>query len=435
MATRKIRIVRIKQKELICEDPKTCSTRKHVGGGHFLCSHHNLAALFPDIAKEWDYDKNDKRPEEYTRSSGKKVSWKCSNDPCGCHVWNAAINTRTGKYKSGCPFCFKGKICKHYNLLSLYPEIAAEWNYEKNNKGPEEYTPGSDNKVFWRCSNVDACECHVWAATIGDRVHKNSGCPFCKNFSNRPCKHNNLKISHPEIAKEWNYDLNNDIPENYPSKSNQKVFWKCSKNICGCHIWRSVINSRTLNNRGCPFCNSNRVCIHNNLKSEYPEIASEWDYELNEDFPENYSKSSHTTVKWRCQKGHRWDATINTRTNQDTKCPVCRPSGYSRKQIEWLNNIMEKENIHIQHAENGGEFYIQGIGKVDGYCQETNTVYEFHGSYWHGNCERLDFLGYHPKIDKKNIEIFIGTLLRDRKIQEAGYNLVNIWEHRYIPSK
>ena len=94
---------------------------------------------------------------------------------------------------------------------------------------------------------------------------------------------------------------------------------------------------------------------------------------------------------------------------------------------------MEKENIPIQHAENGGEFYIQGIGKVDGYCQETNTVYEFHGSYWHGNCERLDFLGYHPKIDKKNIEIsqrnpsqiqYLGERIR----KERAHSSITFWD-------
>lgn len=37
---------------------------------------------------------------------------------------------------------------------------------------------------------------------------------------------------------------------------------------------------------------------------------------------------------------------------------------------------MKKENIFIQHATNGGEFYIPNTGKVDGYCKETNMVYE-----------------------------------------------------------
>lgn len=32
-----------------------------------------------------------------------------------------------------------------------------------------------------------------------------------------------------------------------------------------------------------------------------------------------------------------------------------------------------------------GEYRIEGVGKVDGFCEQTNTVYEYHGDYWHGN--------------------------------------------------
>lgn len=80
--------------------------------------------------------------------------------------------------------------------------------------------------------------------------------------------------------------------------------------------------------------------------------------------------------------------------------------------------FMKKESIHIQHAENGGEIKIPEIGKVDGYCKQTNTIYEFHGSYWHGK--------------RKNIELFLSTLLRDNRIRNLGYNLLSIWEHRYV---
>lgn len=43
----------------------------------------------------------------------------------------------------------------------------------------------------------------------------------------------------------------------------------------------------------------------------------------------------------------------------------------------------EKENIFIKHALNGGEITIDKY-KIDGFCKETNTCFEFHGSYFHG---------------------------------------------------
>ena len=55
----------------------------------------------------------------------------------------------------------------------------------------------------------------------------------------------------------------------------------------------------------------------------------------------------------------------------------------SHEALQWLSYTAEKEDIHIQHARNVGEKRI-GKYSLDGYCQETNTVYEYQGCYWHG---------------------------------------------------
>ena len=40
---------------------------------------------------------------------------------------------------------------------------------------------------------------------------------------------------------------------------------------------------------------------------------------------------------------------------------------------------------YIQHVGKGGEYHVPGTTfTVDGFCQENNTVYEFHGCFWHG---------------------------------------------------
>ena len=55
----------------------------------------------------------------------------------------------------------------------------------------------------------------------------------------------------------------------------------------------------------------------------------------------------------------------------------------SNMAVKWLSYVMEKEDIHIQHVRNGGEKRI-GRYSLDGYCEETNTAYEFQGCFWHG---------------------------------------------------
>lgn len=56
---------------------------------------------------------------------------------------------------------------------------------------------------------------------------------------------------------------------------------------------------------------------------------------------------------------------------------------HSRESISWLKFMEQKHNVVIQHAMNGGEVKLSDIGKVDGFCKQTNTVCEYQGCYWH----------------------------------------------------
>ena len=55
----------------------------------------------------------------------------------------------------------------------------------------------------------------------------------------------------------------------------------------------------------------------------------------------------------------------------------------SHEALQWLSYTAEKEGIYIQHHRNGGEKRV-GHYSLDGYCEETHTVYEYQGCYWHG---------------------------------------------------
>ena len=55
----------------------------------------------------------------------------------------------------------------------------------------------------------------------------------------------------------------------------------------------------------------------------------------------------------------------------------------SNDAVTWLSYISEKEDLYIQHVRNGGEKRVEHYS-LDGYCEETNTAYEFQGCFWHG---------------------------------------------------
>lgn len=57
-----------------------------------------------------------------------------------------------------------------------------------------------------------------------------------------------------------------------------------------------------------------------------------------------------------------------------------RAENQSVKALKWLKWLSTQEKIRIQHKLNGGEQKIAGY-KVDGFCAETNTAYEFYGCW------------------------------------------------------
>jgi len=130
-----------------------------------------LATKKPDLASEWHPTKNgDLTPYDVTCGIVKKVWWQCSKNLE--HEWEAKINNRNSG--NGCPYCSGRYATKENNLLVINPELCKEWNYKKNNKKPEGYTPGSNKKVWWICK-----ECgYEWKSVIYSR-NSGIGCPQC----------------------------------------------------------------------------------------------------------------------------------------------------------------------------------------------------------------------------------------------------------------
>jgi uncharacterized C2H2 Zn-finger protein len=112
-------------------------------------------------------------------------------------------------------------------------------------------------------------------------------------------------------------------------------------------------------------------------------------------------------------------------------CPKCFYS-YSKKQIKWLTLMQIKDSCHIQNAKNEGEYKIPTTNfRADGYCVETNTVYEFHGDYWHGNPKKFNAADINPATKTTYSELYCKTLKKEEIIKSLGYNLVTIWESEW----
>jgi very-short-patch-repair endonuclease len=235
-----------------------------------------LLSKYPEIAKEWHPTKNeDNKPNELSYGSSKKVWWLCSNKKdCNCnHEWESTIDSR--RNGSGCPYCNRKKFCYCNSLEGKYPEIAKEWHPTKNGDNkPNELSYGSNQKVWWLCSNISKCEkcnyIHEWEAIIANRTDKNSGCPYCNggNF----CFCNSLEGKYPEIAKEWHPTKNGyNKPSDFSYGTHQKIWWLCSNknNSNYIHEWEATIANRT-KGTGCPYCiNKTEGILKDFLQNHY----------------------------------------------------------------------------------------------------------------------------------------------------------------------
>ena len=103
---------------------------------------------------------------------------------------------------------------------------------------------------------------------------------------------------------------------------------------------------------------------------------------------------------------------------------------YSKKQIEWIQYTAEKEGVQIRHCLNGREFKI-GKYKVDGYCEENRTVYEFHGCWFHGCVKCFKEKTFNPMKKQTMEQLRRKTQQKAQFIINEKYNYIEIWEHEW----
>jgi len=90
----------------------------------------------------------------------------------------------------------------------------------------------------------------------------------------------------------------------------------------------------------------------------------------------------------------------------------------SKSETKWLDELGVKDR----------QFWLEDVKyKVDGYDSKTNTVYLYHGRFWHGCKETYDPEMIHPIVKIPMKDLYERTMYYENKIKEAGYNLVVKW--------
>ena len=417
----------------------------------------SFADLYPDLLKQWDYQKNkDINPWKINPGSRKRVFWICRNG----HSWEAMVSKRTRR-NQGCPFCYNASktsfpeqvifyyISKHFNAINrdkstgyefdiMIPDknIAVEYDgsywhnsdfsrkmeerkndYCKNNgiilfrikELNEEFEDKTcyieDNVIYYKYDSEylflnDAIEKLVFL--IEDSLSEKTGIivdiqkdknDIVSNYEHMEYASSLIKYSN--LVNEWDYDKNGSLkPQNFKPGSEQKVFWICPQG----HSYKSRISHR-VNGVGCPICSNKKVLKgYNDLKTLNPTLAKEWNVLKNGELtPSDVTVSCNKKVWWICSIcGREWQATVNSRNGRKCfGCPSCNNKNSANKRRLTHDSFISKFNeTGNENIEIIGR-YINSNTKIECRCIKC-------GNIWNANPYNLIKGNGCPKCSKNH---------------------------------
>ena len=259
-------------------------------GRKILVGFNDLAFRNPTLAAQaFDWDPSTVTPNTHT-----KKLWQC---PLG-HKWEAAVSQRSSG--TSCPICSGHKVLIGFNdLATVNPTLAAE----AVNWDPATITQYSSSVKLWRCEFG-----HKWKALVSDRS-AGHGCPICSG--NKVLKgFNDLASISPLVATQaFGWD-----PSTVTKSSMAKKDWLCEQG----HKYKATIATR-YQGHGCSICTGQEVLKgFNDLETVNPLLAAQasgWD-------PSTVTRSAASKKKWLCERGHEFQATVNSRSG-GSGCPFC----------------------------------------------------------------------------------------------------------------
>ena len=196
-----------------------CANQKVLLGYNDLETYIKNHPKYKYLLDEWDYNKNILKPSEIVYGSCKKYWWICKNN----HSYQQSLYNRIIS-KFGCPYCSSHKVYKGYNDFSTWcnnnnrQDILDEWDYEKNNKKPDEVLFGSHTKFWFKCKNN-----HSYQQDLKHKTERFQGCPYCVHHKSAP------ELVIYEICKNY---IDKDTKSGIKINGYEIDIFVPSKNIC-----------------------------------------------------------------------------------------------------------------------------------------------------------------------------------------------------------
>lgn len=307
--------------------PKTAKRNKHSSGCPFchgtevLTGFNDLSTCFPELIKEWDYDKNsslETDPQKITPGSNKKVYWICRI--CG-HSWKASIINRT-YHNSGCPQCAH-RSQTSFSEQAIYFYLRKHYgsciNRDKTVLG------GGELDIFLPDISYAIEYCGIFSHATKEIADKQK---------QRLCEEKGIVLT-LVCENEKNNEYLPDkhiiycIPQNDYSHLNY-VMNCLNEEMKTLNVSHLDIHIDLENDEHFIREQYQQSQIKNSIAVTHPYLLVEWDYDKNGLLnPQAFSHGSNILVYWKhtVKKDdrefiHSWKARISTRTS-GRGCPIC----------------------------------------------------------------------------------------------------------------
>ena len=308
----------------------------------------SLADMYPLVASML-HPENNIRPTAIPYNSNQPLKWKC---PQCNHEWTAVVSSVVSSYdkfgRTGCPKCAgRVLIVGENDAASIDPIAALCWDSERNGDKLSDHLMSDLDYRWWICNNCKkSFERQIYVMCRHGATHLCEPCSKKEASKNRFKKvtqtGNNLLEKYPDIAKYWDYERNEDCPEDCTPNSEKTKWWICSK--CGESFQSKIIVRTRENTTECFACSRKRGGEKNRINSlkngentfekKYPGLAKQWHPTLNGDLmPSNIPPNYAGKVWWYCETCKQaWDRSPGVRIRKGEKdpCPICSGRRYCK---------------------------------------------------------------------------------------------------------
>lgn len=232
-------------------------------------------------------------------------------------------------------------------------------------------------------------------------------------------------VNNSSLMKEWDWDENNKRgldPSKLTRGSGKEASWICSNG----HKWKASIYHRASRGQRCPICSNHRILAgYNDLKSQCPDLMSEWDFETNTLDPATVALKSNKVVSWVCPKGHRYKKAIYKRVSGEG-CSACSHARRTSFPEQCFFFYVKK---YYSDAINSYREIFDNRMELDIYVPSINTGIEYDGIYWHGKTAIAREEKKYSICKKKQIRLF---RIKEGSFEGFSENADRTW---YIPKK